>query len=594
MQAIILHSVEDAEDCIKNILFEKGKLFSTHSSVDVYLQENYNIHCECLSNSLSIDEIDIIKNQSSLRVDKLLVSLDSKIAPLINSQLNTKINYFTPLYSYYGKYHYFNCAIFVKCINEIIKKYNISRASIYNLTLNGFLNTTTNISELFSFFSPEIETEIVTSPQRPQSNGENIRKIGKLIELFLFTPGIALKKVQNKLHLRRKLDEGKKNIFLQEPLGDLEFLRKNKKYNLIINQNNDEINMVKSLSQWEEVDIKIDSRLFELELDGNNQSLDKVFVDDVKKDFLRNLNKYVHYLKCVNAWIQQNPVLLAIWGVPPIRGLMALVFELFRSRHIKVIGAQHGCTYGESYAPWHFNSDFSRCDYFISYGFTQQDLARTYPDKQIGPRIVPAGAEVITQGDGFKKNIDILFPITNAISIFEGGMVRIPPNQMTARQITLLEYLNSLDHLTVYIKPFKYSNYTNCSVLPVLKRLKNLKVVDYLTLEEFLTKYRPRAVLMEFPSQPLFETLHLDAEIFLMDNPLRPYEKQALEQLIKRVYYAEDLGTMISLLDLYVKCELPKKRDMNFFNHYVYKDNREETILRLIDTLIEGHNGIKG
>ena len=65
MQAIILHSIEDAEDCVKRKLFEKGLLFSTHSSVDIYLQEKFGIHCQCLSKFLSIAEIETIKKSFS-------------------------------------------------------------------------------------------------------------------------------------------------------------------------------------------------------------------------------------------------------------------------------------------------------------------------------------------------------------------------------------------------------------------------------------------------------------------------------------------------------------------------------------------------
>lgn len=594
MIAIILHSIEDAEDCVSKKLFEKGILFSTHTSVDIYLQEKFGIHCQCVSKFLSIAEIDAIRNHSAERVDVLLAALDDKIAPLINSQLDFNMNYFVPLYSYYGKYHYFNCAIFIKCMEVLIKKYEIFSIYYYDTILNGILNIEASVSSLFSLLNHSISIEIIESPPKHKTAGESIRRFCDLSKLFFLNPFIAIKIIQAKLlnHKRWKLDAGQKNIFLQEPLYDLAFLKKHiNKYNFILNRNNNKIDYVGRMVQQVQVDININSSDFDI---GSviHDPVDKVFLKHIEEDFLRHLHDYAYYLKGLESLSAQVPLAQGIWGLPPVTGLTALIFEFLRSKNIKVIGSQHGGTYGDSYASWQFDSDFNRCDYFISYGFTETDLARLYPERQIHTRIVPAGSAVDMKNQAVKKPIDILFPIANAISIFEGGMTRTPPDQLTARQVALLEYLNTLQHLTVYIKPFRFSNYKNCSVLPVLKRCKNLRVVSHLKLEEFLTKYQPRAVLIEYPSTPLLETLHLDAEIFLMDNPLRPYERQAMEELSKRVYYAEDSETMIAWLDLFVKGKLPKKRDNTFFNHYVYKENQEETIIRLIDTLLKGQNGI--
>ena len=95
------------------------------------------------------------------------------------------------------------------------------------------------------------------------------------------------------------------------------------------------------------------------------------------EDILRHLHDYVYYIKGLESLARSVPLSLCIWGLPPVAGLTALIFEFLRSKGIKVIGSQHGGSYGESNSPWHFDSDFNRCDYFISYGFTQQDLARS-------------------------------------------------------------------------------------------------------------------------------------------------------------------------------------------------------------------------
>ena len=132
------------------------------------------------------------------------------------------------------------------------------------------------------------------------------------------------------------------------------------------------------------------------------------------------------------------------------------------------------------------------------------------------------------------------------------------------------------------------SNYQNCSVLPVLKKLKNLKIINNVPLTEFLKKYLPKGVLMEVPSQPLFDVLPLDTEIFLMGNPVYPYEEKALEELKMRVHYCEDIDSLISKIDLFLEGKLEKKRDGTFYKHYMYKERTEENILGLVNALAAG------
>ena len=111
-------------------------------------------------------------------------------------------------------------------------------------------------------------------------------------------------------------------------------------------------------------------------------------------------------------------------------------------------------------------------------------------------------------------------------------------------------------------------------------------------LTEFLEKYNPRGALIEIPSTSLFELLGLDIEIFLMNNYLCPFEKQALEKLKKRVHYSEDINEIIKNLDFFLKGKLVEKRDQTFYNHYVYKKNTKENIVQLVDSLI-GNQEVK-
>ena len=150
---------------------------------------------------------------------------------------------------------------------------------------------------------------------------------------------------------------------------------------------------------------------------------------------------------------------------------------------------------------------FERCDYFIGYGYSGEDLRRVFPDKELNTEIVPFGKVTFPKIKTRRKQIDILYPITNTVSMFEGGMHRFPPDRLTERQVMLLEYLNTLTSRTIYVKPFVNVNPSNLSVFPVMKKMNNLRVCSGLLLSELLEQYSPRAVIMELPSQPLYEIL---------------------------------------------------------------------------------------
>lgn len=313
----------------------------------------------------------------------------------------------------------------------------------------------------------------------------------------------------------------------------------------------------------------------------------RILLKDIKEDFLKNVVAYTKSILFLDDLNRRHPISLGIWGTPPIVKQKALLFEYLRSRGIKVLGAQHGCVYGDSNQPWDFDSDFKRCDYYASYGFEESDLRNIYPDKEINTKILPVGMAESKMKTRKKITIDILFPITCSISMLQGEMTRIASHKLTERQLAILEFLNSLTGMNIYIKPFRNTDLDNLSVLSELKDMKNLKVVSNVHLEVFLYKFHPKAVVIELSSQPLFEVLGLDTEIFLMDNPMSPYGERALSELKRRVHYSEDTDEIIAKMDLFIKGKLERKRDETFYNHFVHKGKTEDNVLKLIDTLIE-------
>lgn len=485
----------------------------------------------------------------------------------------------------------------MNCVKKITDAYNLEKIlfydhwfSFYDHRFNKLWDISTTVGDLAPLFFGNIQTEVI---KIPKDKGITETKVNfkKIINVFGRLKGGDFGFIYNRIFTAvykyrfRKFCDAKKTILISEPLYELEFLISDlSKYNILYY----DFKKAKFLGfekQYSVPDINLDfyGRNF---IKKYENPFMQILLKEIKEDFINNINRYLNIIYLLEEVNKEYPISLGVWGVSPAWGARAMIFEYLRSNNIKVIGSQHGCLYGEIYSPWQFDTDFNKCNFFISWGFTEEDLERIYPLKKIDTKILPFGKANLLKSREGSKRIDLLFPITMSLSIFWGGMDRLFPDKLTERQIVILKYLNSLELSDIYVKPFVNSDSQDCTTLLIIKRLKNLKVVDNVCLTDFLLKYSPKVVLIEIPSQPLFDVLPLDTEIFLMGDPVNPYEKRALEELKRRVHYCEDVNEAISKMDLFFKGKLEEKRDDAFYKHYMYKERTEEKILNLIDSLI--------
>ena len=584
-KAVILHTIADAKHCVKNGLYKEGMLFSTNSAVDIYLREDHGIDCKCLSAYLTDDETLKIRDAASDAVDRLLESLDAKISARINAKFGFRLKYFRVLYSYLGKHQITGYIYFESAIRKILDKFKFDKIVLYDRTFNLLISdTTTDIACFMSSAFPGLPVEILDSGDRKTFAKAIIALIARL----------RWKRIAKKLYevcceTRDRFKFGRflkdrKTLLLYEPLYDLQFLKKKlRPYNVLYYklQSNAPLGFRRKPLDIDFADP--DTAV------AHNTPAELLLLKDIKEDFSNSIGSYLKSLCLIDRIHGEYNVSAGIWGSGPAYGLKALIYEYLRSRDVKVIGAQHGALYGDSYMPLHFDSDFNRCGYYISYGFTGEDLSRTYSKPRLDIEVLPFGKALNKHRPQAKRKIDLLFPLTNSVSIFYGGILRTPPHILAERQTRLLKYLDSLKGYEIYAKPFPSADGNACAVLPLLRKAKNLKVIYDLSLIDFLKEYDPGAVLIELYSTPLLETLHLDAEIFLMNDPIYPFEARALSEVKKRVYYSSDIDETIGNMDLFFKGKLQKKRDDTFYNHYVYKDGTSEKITSFIEGIVWGH-----
>jgi hypothetical protein len=599
-ELVILNSIDDAKDCFSKGLYKDRYLFTTHVSVNIFLKEVYDINSTCIDSIFS--DAELKKNYIFLSklLDKILMQLDNSLASDLNEKYGLNIKYFYPLYSYTGINHISALFYFKEAFKIIIEKYSIEKIFLYNFVFNKNINGKTDTHSILSFLYPELEIEII------ELNNKFIKQFPKALNGILFfyktlysvfrnvyfNPKILKNRVEEVLYYffgGKQYDPLKKTILLHEPLSGLSFLKKKlaESYNIFYFSRSTKISQLKSKSNKNDAPVISDlSVVFDMDELVVKEPVALFFVKDIQKDINNHIDQYVSE---VQEYIDnmKNKVSLGVWGTPPVDRARCLLFEHLTAEGVPVVGTQHGASYGDTIHPLQFRTDYNRCDYYFTWGFSNSDMKRLYPDTQSRCSVVPVGCSKQIAVKNYKKKIDILFPLRDTPSTITLRLARMSPSNVAIRQMHLLEYLNSIKDIKVMLKPMRGSNFEKCGSLFLLKRLNRLHFDNTIDLNSYLQKKTPRAVLIEIPSTPLYECLNLDIEIFLMNDPIRPLEEYALKAICKRVHYAESTEEMIKKMNLFFSGRLETKRDNSFFNHYVYRKDTKKNILNQIDKIIQ-------
>lgn len=255
-----------------------------------------------------------------------------------------------------------------------------------------------------------------------------------------------------------------------------------------------------------------------------------------------------------------------IWGFTPV-GYHAAVAGYLIANGKEVLGYQHGGFFGNQH-----NQDVCRCELpfcsqYITYGFTESDIKKIYPNIPVKTKLHPFGTlRRITKRSAKKNPRLILYPLTNSISLFDGGMKRELPDRLHQKQMHILHYLNEVGNAVVQYWPG--ANENSVSVWHQLGGLKNLKIIPNRRLIDVISGFD--AVILDHPSTPLYEIISLDVEIFMCLDSVLPLERNTQDMLDRRVYLANTPEQLTSWVTAYREGKLPKKRDDTFYTRTIH------------------------
>lgn len=560
-KALILHSWSDLVDCIKEGRHRTHDLYTTHASVEVYMKERHGLTCPVLSRFTEKEDVLRWIEELDREVEQWLGELDHHIGRQVCDLFGLRMRIFKPLYSYLGKHQVLGYRSTLAALQRIADEQKYGRIDYYERALDHFFATTAKFSDLFSLQREIDGTVFLSPPDQSQDRDLKWRKLRRV----LANPRKYMQRRGRQYPYRK----GRPNLLLYHSLYNLAFLEKacETDYNLIV-YGPEEPALVKGYIP-EALPLE-EARSLITRAQSIPKTVHDLFLRDVRDDLSTNINSFIPAVAGLTAFMREQPIEMGIWGNPPTRNNKALIFELLRSEGVPVMGAQHGSVHGAQRKIWQLDSDFNRCDYFVSYGFDQQDLQELYPDSPVTSRVLSYQRVSARPVRSQREEIDVVFPITNSLSMLAEGMARTPPHELSDRQRVLLEGLNALSDRKIVVKPFMNSQFENFSADVLLQKYPHLRVDRMCGFDEFLGRHKVRHVVLEFPSTPLFEALETDAQIYLMTDEINPYGQRALAKLAKRVHIFDDPRDLITALSKNMGGTVSANQDQEFYRRYVH------------------------
>ncbi|MBF0329967.1 MAG: glycosyltransferase [Nitrospirae bacterium] len=577
-ELIIMNTVEDGGHFInsRNLFSKDPVVLTTNTAVDYFLR-NRGISAVCLSSF--IDSKEAYKNIITAR--NISLGLTNALHQIYSEYISRAVqaknfNFFFSIYGYPAYCQAVNYLGLSDCILRAVSFYSPQRMMIYNVRTAQDIKTRNSFADLVNHLGFSDAFVVVRD-----ANDNEFLSIQTCLKAWV-PEHIKLRSIPE-----FKIDSKKSSIISYSLNYNLKNIRPAlySEFNIIDLATIEGI--ASELPYEENVFFDLDAASVPFDLSSNN-SLPGYILSEIAEDLSINTDVYIAYSKAVCMAIDKYNVNMGLWDCPPVFNMQALAFDILMSHSIPVVGVQHGGLFANQHGHEVDISDTSKCSHYISYGFTGEDVQKVYPD--VFPRSViyplglcfPEKKEEIVQ-------FDIIFPITNTISMLEFGMCRQKPDILANRQHLVLEFLDSIK-LRVLVKPLPGSSQMNLALWETMSTHSGYVVNKDLMFSDIMAVVSAKAIIIEHPTTTLYEVLGLDIEIFLLNDEVRPIEQDALDMLKKRVHYFESVEDLILAVRRYFEGRLEKKRDNAFYNRFVQKEKPELNILSLIRNISSNYS----
>ncbi len=590
---VIIDTVASANDFLDNHYNDNQKyeIYSLHYSVVDFL-ESHNIKCIDFTAFITPNEAIKAITLSSDNFENTCSILDKEISIKICKVLNwRKINIFKSLYFAYRRYELLSIFLLKLFAKKITKKQ--TKSNNVDLFLNRKINSNTLIYSLEDELVSVLKNRNASINVFYNNNDQFIISSNVHSDNERLSDYIHVTKIKNFLNVwaKRALNRDNYNLsklkyFFNKYFFSRKLKNKEEKFGIIFQPSPKSI-VEKIFCLYNITPVKLffgKEKSFYI----NNYKPDKPVFDQIKDiikktstkydngsienkliiDFQNNFEEYFDLILYFDKIFKNYKISCIAWEVPTIYvPHWNIIIDYALEMKIPVIGKQHGGCYFSQVMlnKHHYITDFDRCDYYLSYASDDKIFYKTYHEK---PRckFINIGKNLDASNADFKKNVDIVFPISNCVYINEAA--RTPQSIISTAQYKILDEIEKRDDNLNIVKPFKDFNNYNFSFSQKLKNLKNTKIVQ-INFDLFLRQYSPKLVIMELVSTPLYDVINYDVDIFLLLDDIHPFSKYALKLLKKRVYCFTNLKKLLDAIKKYDTDKIVKLRDTSFSKAYV-------------------------
>lgn len=530
-QAVLLHTIQDAEHYLQNDLFGDAKLFSANVNVVYYLKYQHNRECGDICAYLTPLDADYISKAALQASYELLRELDQLVAPVLNKELGLSIRYFAPLYSYIGSRQLALYELLALALKRMFEDCQVDSVVLYE----GYLGPLKSpVMDFFTAIFADIKHYVI-SYEKPS----NVRKT--------IVSGVGVEQIANLLLLEDSAflafkeavtgQQGKstENVLLFEACLKNAGQILNKDMNIYYFQQSP--NVLKNLFNYE----------LDLEFFPSQDKVDAVRTSHllsltllyraVKIDFCR---EFVQYLQVCSLYWSLNevvPIKQVFWETPPVQGSGSLLLEyLMTNQQAIVIGiqAEATCFVGKVDALYATTAVFNRCHKFI----TQSELS--------GKICISNTKPVLKVNQ--RQPIDVAFYLKPTLSFLQTGQFASHSNV----QEYLLKFLEQQQSESIHVVTHSLSDFSNCAMLSLLKQMTNIKWIYDMHLGNYLTKYAPKLIIID-SIMPLIRDIieEKETQLVIIHDLLIQLDNEVLMLLKERAYYAESVNDGNRMLQLY-------------------------------------------
>ncbi len=172
----------------------------------------------------------------------------------------------------------------------------------------------------------------------------------------------------------------------------------------------------------------------------------------------------------------------------------------------------------------------------------------------------------------FTQRTQILFPVT-LVQDLSLGLRLEKGDRFFRSQEAILACLEA-QSCPVVIKPYK--NYSLRADLKnlypthfTLLKLRHCKIDATISYQDALQRYRPRLVILDSFSTPLYETLAFDCDIIQLIDPECPPKVAVRTMLETRVHFADTVEQLLGFIEAFVSGDLPVLRNNEYYDQCV-------------------------